>query len=503
LICVFLNFNLRLKKIKNIIVPKALDYRRGFFIFVYNCFTRMKKILLSSFLFILLISGAESTAQNLDSLWTVYKNAKNPDSIRFEAFNDIAWGLLYSNPDSTYLLGQEELERARSKKLKKWESKALNTIGASFQIKGVYLKAIDYYQQSLTIREQMGDKHEIAVSNANIGSIYISIGEFKKALSYQLKSLKIFNEIGNNNGKASTLNNIGIIYNNLADYYQALAYSMNSLKTYELIGDKQGVATANGNIGNIYSSMGDAEKALEYQLKSLKIAEEIGDVVSASTIRSTIGRSYMQQKQYALALNYLTKAKEIAIKNEDINSEREAIEVLYETYKKMNDPGKALINYELFITLRDSILKENNQKELTRKELQFEYDKKTAADSVKHAGDQKIKDALIVAKNAQIDQDKTQKWALFGGVLLLLVSGGVMYNRFRIIRSQKEIIEVQSKETETQKLIIEEKQKEILSSISYAKRLQDAILPPQSLITKYLPESCILFKPKDIVAGVF
>src|SRR4051812_47848933 len=223
----------------------------------------MKKILHFLFLPVLLLTCTGAFSQNVDSLWSVYNNTKNPDSIRFEAFNDIAWALLYSNPDSTYLLGQEELERARSKKSKKWESKALNTIGASFQLRGVYLKAVDFYQQSLKIREEMGDKQDIAVSNANIGSIYIAMGDFKKALSYQLKSLKIFNDIGNISGKASTLNNIGIIYNNLADYYKALAYSMNSLKMYELIGDKQGIATANGNIGNIYSSMGESQKALE------------------------------------------------------------------------------------------------------------------------------------------------------------------------------------------------------------------------------------------------
>jgi serine phosphatase RsbU (regulator of sigma subunit) len=126
-----------------------------------------------------------------------------------------------------------------------------------------------------------------------------------------------------------------------------------------------------------------------------------------------------------------------------------------------------------------------------------------AADSAKHAEDQKVKDALIFAKNAQIDQDKTQKRALYGGVLLLLISGGIMYNRFRITSRQKRIIEIKNRETEQQKLIIEQKQTEILASISYAKRLQEAILPPHSLIDKHLPQNLIYYKPKDIVAGDF
>jgi serine phosphatase RsbU (regulator of sigma subunit) len=43
----------------------------------------------------------------------------------------------------------------------------------------------------------------------------------------------------------------------------------------------------------------------------------------------------------------------------------------------------------------------------------------------------------------------------------------------------------------------------VLDSILYAKRLQQAIIPSEENIKKYLPESFVLYKPKDIVAGDF
>ena len=179
-----------------------------------------------SFLFLLffqILPFSLSLAQNTDSLWSVYRNIKNHDTIRLEAFNIIAWNLLYSNPDSSYSLGFEELEIARSKKIKKSEANALNTIAASFQVKFNYLKAIEFYQQSLKIREELGDRKGISSSLANIGSIYINIEEFEKALDYQKKSLVMFEEMKNREGTASALNNIGVIYNNLADFPKALA----------------------------------------------------------------------------------------------------------------------------------------------------------------------------------------------------------------------------------------------------------------------------------------
>jgi len=54
-----------------------------------------------------------------------------------------------------------------------------------------------------------------------------------------------------------------------------------------------------------------------------------------------------------------------------------------------------------------------------------------------------------------------------------------------------------------QKKIIEQKNKDILDSINYAKRIQDAIFPPEELVKELLPQSFVLFKPKDIISGDF
>ena len=54
-----------------------------------------------------------------------------------------------------------------------------------------------------------------------------------------------------------------------------------------------------------------------------------------------------------------------------------------------------------------------------------------------------------------------------------------------------------------QKHEVESKNKEITDSITYAKRIQSAILPPEKVVKESLEDSFILYKPKDIVAGDF
>jgi hypothetical protein len=58
-------------------------------------------------------------------------------------------------------------------------------------------------------------------------------------------------------------------------------------------------------------------------------------------------------------------------------------------------------------------------------------------------------------------------------------------------------------ETEEQKNIIKEKNKEITQSITYARGIQKTILPHISLIKKTLADSFILYMPKDIISGDF
>ena len=87
------------------------------------------------------------------------------------------------------------------------------------------------------------------------------------------------------------------------------------------------------------------------------------------------------------------------------------------------------------------------------------------------------------------------------GIALLLICLIVL--SFLKIKKSNKIIHSQKKEVEQQKHIVDEKQKEILDSITYARRLQQAILPPQEFITKNLLNNFVLYKPKDIVAGDF
>lgn len=122
----------------------------------------------------------------------------------------------------------------------------------------------------------------------------------------------------------------------------------------------------------------------------------------------------------------------------------------------------------------------------------------------------KKQNAILSQKEAMIKEQKGtiagQKNLIYIGVVFSLAIILIAFLIWRNYR-QKKLVNLQLEEKNTliqkQKVLVEEKNREIVDSIQYAKRLQDAILPAPKLVRQWLSESFILFKPKDIVAGDF
>ncbi len=90
-------------------------------------------------------------------------------------------------------------------------------------------------------------------------------------------------------------------------------------------------------------------------------------------------------------------------------------------------------------------------------------------------------------------------------IVAILVVLVVAYKTIRTIRleQQKMLLTEERDQIKAQKVIIEEKNNEILSSINYAERLQKSILPDASDLSNYFSEQFIYYRPRDIVSGDF
>ena len=400
----------------------------------------------------------------------------------------------------------------------------LNNIGLVYNEQGDYAKAIDNYNQSLKIQKEIGDKKGKANTLNNIGNIYYSLGDFAKAIDYYTQSSKTHREIGNKEGIAMSLNNIGNIYYDKGDFAKAINNYTRSLNIEESLRNKAGIATALNNIGGIYYEQGDYTKAYDYYIRGLKLEEELGDKQGIAGSLISIVNIHNARGEYAKALSYGSRALSLAQEIGAALETKLAAQSLWETNKSLGRYKEALAMYELYIKTKDGLESEENQKELIRQEYKSNYEKEAAADSVAFAKQKEITDVQLEKQTVALEARRNQQYALGAGLVLIALFAFFMYNRFKVTRQQKVIIEetneelnqtnaelaAQRDEIEKQKEVVEkanqllgEKNQEIMDSITYAKRIQSAILPSAKRVSEHLNEHFILYKPKDVVAGDF
>jgi tetratricopeptide (TPR) repeat protein len=438
----------------------------------------MRKIF---YIFLLVVASIAklSYAQNTDSLWKVYNNTTQPDTNRLKAIDDIAWSYNSNNPDTAIVLANEELKLAQATKQRKYEAKALNTIGVCYENQGNYPEALKNDFASLKIFEELKDKRGIAMSYNNIGIIYKGQGNYSEALKNYFISLKMKEEINDKRGIAVSYMTIGSIYYLQDNYPEGLKNLLVSLKIMEEIKDKWGIAIAYINIGVIYYTQGNYPEALKNYFAALKLKEETGDKLGVAACYGNIGKVYTELHKTKEAQDYLKQALQIS---KEIGS-KDYIKATYVSLAVLDsltgNYKAAFEHHKLYILYRDSLNNEETKKKSLQASMQYEFDKKEIATKAA----QELRDKI------QEEETKKQKLLLVLVsfiLLLVLVFAVFMFNRFRITQRQKVIIETQKQKVDEAYTKLEEKNKEVMDSIRYAKHIQTALITSEKYITNSL-----------------
>lgn len=255
---------------------------------------------------------------------------------------------------------------------------SLNNIGYIYANQDDSTKALEFYLRSLKIEEEIGSKERIASSLTNIGAIYGHQDDISLALEYYRRSYKMCKEIGYKEGMASALNNIGNIYKGESKDEKALEYFQEALILKVEMKDKDGMAYSFIDIGNVYESMGNFTEALNYYTQSLAIREDTGNKLGIAISLNNIGR-------ITLAQGAIKEAKKLATKSFTISKElgllaiiRNSSKLLHNVLKEEDNYKEALKMHELYISMRDSVYKQEVRNKIIKQEAQLEIENKEA-----------------------------------------------------------------------------------------------------------------------------
>lgn len=350
-----------------------------------------------------------------------------------------------------------------------------NSLGMYYFSMGDHSKSLDFLLKSLALREKIKDKKNIAESKINISNVYISQGDFDKGIKLNEEALVMLTEVGDKRGMAVSNNNIGFVLQQKGDIKKGIEYFTRAKAIYEEIDYKQGIALSFNNIGFQYKKLKEYDKSLDYFFKALEIYNQIPDKIGITQVENNIGRVYKTKKDFIKAEDHIYKSYSLAKELGYPKEIKEASWGLYDIYKMNGRYKEALEMHVIFTKMKDSLTVEANKKATIRQQMQFEFRQKTVADSIQVAKEKEVDQAMIFAQNEQLKREGVQRYALYGGLLLMLIFIGFIYNRFKVSQKQKAIIEYQ-------KNVVDEKQKEIIDSIRYAQRIQKSLLPTEKYI---------------------
>lgn len=309
-----------------------------------------------------------------------------------------------------------------------------------------FSNGLDSITKSAEYYRKIDDRPELMRCHFQMGFLYHSLNDAPTAIDYFNQSIDLSRELNNRAGEAAAIMGLGQVHLELKEYDKSRGYLVESLAIREQIGDWRGYGAALNAYLTLCLETEQFEEAERIAAKGIQLAEQLDDKMGVARVLVDLGRMYLELQKTDKAKETLQKALAIA---ESINLKLATAPShfgLSKISQLQGDFEQALYHFQQYHKVKEETLSTNAAMK---------------ARSVQFIG--KIETAQ---KEAEI-------------------------NRLKNVELKNAFEE------------IEEKNREITSSITYALRIQTAILPPYKTVQLHLPDSFILYRPKDIVAGDF
>lgn len=369
-----------------------------------------------------------------------------------------------------------------------WHISVLNNIANLYLSKGLYDAALRTFYEAIKVAESNKQVVLDGSIYANMGSVYLRRGDYDKADEFYKKGLAFYEAKKDTLSAALSLDNLSLVQNKKGNYDLALKYQLEAVKIIETTNQKGYIAESYMNISITYLELKNFETAREYLKKAETIYATTESKLGSATLYLNFGDLESRQGNYKEAVKYFGKSLAIGREVESFELMEAAAASLSDTYEKMNDPALALKYYKEYSRLKDTVVNVESAKQIN--ELTERYESKQKQNEI----DLLTKDKVI--NETKLEQNKITNMALVIGIVLTFILLSAFYFRYRDKKKANLLLEDKNK-------IIEEKQKEIFDSLQYARQIQKLLLANHKLVNQTLPDSFIVFKPKDIVSGDF
>jgi tetratricopeptide (TPR) repeat protein len=304
----------------------------------------------------------------------------------------------------------------------------LNLIAFFHWFRGEYEKGFDLIFEATKLSGG-NDRYSLAWNYFALGVFYFDTKDYDNSrISYQ-KAYQMFLDDGSEYGQARSMNGVAsaaIMQNKTEEALPLLEFAVN---TYRKLSHHSGLSRAVNDMGQLEKTNKNYPRAIKLFEESIELRKGLNHLQGLITNYTELGEVYHLIGNYDLALEQFKKGLILAHEVKTKQKQMRLHKLFYDTYKELKNTDLALENLERFYELKSELLSDE------------------AANNIKK----------IQTKN---EKEKSEKEA--------------------------EIERLKNVELKTAYIEIEEKNKEILDSIRYAKRIQESLLPTDKYIEKNL-----------------
>ncbi|PHR49925.1 MAG: hypothetical protein COA32_01980 [Fluviicola sp.] len=481
---------------------------------------------------------------NIDSLRNVF-NSSNVDTVKLISAKALSANYEQKNPDSSVYFGKQALEIANKLDRPADKVSALLKIGTGHYFARDYNQTIEECNKALVLSKKIKDTIYQGTILYYLSRAYSRIARYDLTIQIQLDAIRFYEERNHAAAIGVMYNNMSIAYKYLGDFREAIEALKIASKNYKKAKSKENYFSPYTNIAACYFEMEEYDSCLIYvdsakimvkkynkpnaetmlnhmQIWEGEIAYERGSYEKAlghykisheanmesyeidDQIYSQlgIGRSLLKLGRPKEAKPYLVEVLEKAKESNALKRVMMGHEALAELYNELGDFKKSTYHLKHQIELSDSIF--NQEKTMAIMSARTAFDVENKEKEIRMLSmKNELGEKNARLQEAELEQTKSRQILLYSILAFTLV---FIIGLFVLIKKRNKtnrLLKRQKNEISEQKEVLQIKNKEILDSIQYAKRIQTAILPPGKLVRSYLEDSFILYKPKDVVAGDF
>jgi tetratricopeptide (TPR) repeat protein len=482
----------------------------------------MKNLLLVLTLLFFSFSVYSQSDKTIDSLKLLIESAPN-DSTGVRKILKLSNKLRHKNVEEAKKYVKRALELSETLKFQLGIADANNLLGMLLTQEGKYAESLECNRIAIPIQLKMKDDFGLSRSYNGMGSVFYMTYNLDSCINYFLLATTLSEKMKNLTAMKSLYSNLAVVLEAKQNFPRSLEFHKKAVELEKAENDVVGLAESYINMSVLYTKTNEDSTALWYLDRAFETLNELHDTLRLINVYSNYSVIYDKRKQYDKALDATKTALNyaIAINNEENlaysylnvgdtymkmkNLEEaekyyflsiplcekmdlkkclmDAYNGLSEVYSDKENYKSALFYKNKYVAIKDSTDKQLYSENMLEMETKFDVERKEREIALLS------KDKLVV--NAELE--KRKGWiSFFAALVIAFVVLSLFIIRTNINRKKANLLLVKLNSSLTaskdeialQKEIVEEKQKEILDSIHYAKRIQKALLPSEKYIEK-------------------